>query len=766
MCKKLRKYGLFLGLAGREKPCYTDAVMSLGLAVLLLTSVSASAEYGRSYRAPPTKTTSQTQRVYSMVPAIHYVHEDQWLQYKAKQDAEALRLSELARAQNALFMQPIYSSQYKDPAAFAPPAPPAPSGPPGRAEVTEFKETFEDTVAAFVTAKKRKNKGVFHIKDDHTGETLRLRLQHVNGDRLIYHSVRQVSGFAEFVTVNAPKREVELEFELSKDWEWEVSRIFVHGINGRERYTYNANNARVPVVQAAAVADVPRPKAPAHLSAAVQFAEDAGSLSVTVSNAGPGDAYAVRLRLDVNSAPNGVTLPEDTLFGDLRPGQSETKILPVSIPTGSKGGRVKALASVVEANGFDTEPMMIEFAASPAALPALSLSAAAVAGGSVKPGEAAHLSVTVRNTGRARAVGARATLRLGGADLFMSGEPSVALGDLAPGESKDVAFEFFVNRRVAAGADLPVFLSVADSLGRYGFSDTVLPLKMGQQTGSLRVVSIKNQEAGEETPSVDVAPATRTPQDPRAYAVVVGIEKYRDVAGVDYASRDAQAVIDHLTGSMGFKPENVVLLKNERAGRADLSTYLGPWLSDRVTGNGKSRVFVYYSGHGTVNPKTGESYLVPYDGDPSYPETKGFPLKDLYASLGRLPNAEAVVALDSCFSGSGGRSILPRGVRPLMMVKDAHVPSNVVVLSASGADQVSAAHPKAQHGLMTYYLLSGLGGPADFDRDGKITTLELYRYLSPAVEADARRQHIEQRPRLAPSPEAIGSLGSSVWVVR
>ena len=700
-----------------------------------------------------------------MVPAIHYIHEDQWLQYKAKQDAELARANELARVQSALIMQPIYSSQSKQ---TPPPAPPPYSGPPGRAEVTEFKETFEDVVAAFVAAKKREGKGVFRIKDDSTGETLRLRLQHVSGDRLVYHSVRRVSGFADFVTLGAPKREVELEFELSKDWDWEVSRIFVHGINGRERYAYDANNTRVVVNRAAAAAAtavVPRPKAPAHLSADVQFAEEAGSLSVTVANAGPGEAYAVRLRLDLNSAPSGVTLPEDTLFGDLRAGQSETKVIPIVLPAGSKGGRVKAMAFVVEANGFDTEPMMIEFAAVPAALPALSLSAAAVSGGSVKPGETAHLSITVRNTGRARAAGASATLRLGGADLFMSGEPTVALGDLAPGESKDVAFEFFVNRRVAAGADLPVFLSVADSVGRYGFSELALPLKMGQKSGSLRVVSIKGQAVDEETPSVDEAPATRTPQDPRAYAVVIGIEKYRDVAGVDYASRDAQAVIDHLTGSMGFKPENVVLLKNERAGRADLSTYLGPWLADRVSG-GKSRVFVYYSGHGTVDPKTGETYLVPYDGDPSYPETKGFPLKDLYASLGRLPDAESVVALDSCFSGSGGRSILPRGVRPLMLVKDAHVPSNVVVLSASGGDQVSAAHPKARHGLMTYYLLSGLGGPADFDRDGKITTLELYRYLSPAVEADARRQHIEQRPRLAPPPEAIGARGASVWVVR
>jgi len=77
------------------------------------------------------------------------------------------------------------------------------------------------------------------------------------------------------------------------------------------------------------------------------------------------------------------------------------------------------------------------------------------------------------------------------------------------------------------------------------------------------------------------------------------------------------------------------------------------WLANNVESD--SRVFIYYSGHGAPDPRTGDAYLVPYDGDPSFIENTGYSLKKLYDTLGKLPSKEIVVILDSCFSGAGGR---------------------------------------------------------------------------------------------------------------
>ena len=705
-------------------------------------------------------------RVYSLPSAVNYGQEARWREFKRAHDDQVARDEDLSRRMNQEARPPAPAFDDPGSAPARRPAARPPSGP-SYAEVREFKDTFAETVKDFIADRSRSKRGSFQIKDDRSGEVLRLKLQHIRLDGLRYHSPTLVSGCADFVTMDAPKRTVDLDFELSKDWDWTVARVYIHSINGRDRFAYDADNRRI-AARTAAAAPVPKPTAPANLSADIKLDGASGggvdSLSISVSNAGPGMAYAVTLRFDVRAAPAGVGLPPETALGDIPPGRSVTKSLPVSIADGAAGGAVKAVSTVVEGNGFDTEPVLIEFETAAKESPALALAAASVDGGSIKPGETARLSVSVRNVGRGRAVGARVALRLGGADLFLSGEPSMPLGDLEPNESKEAVFEFFVNKRVKPGADLSVFLTGTDAEGRHGFADVPLPLTLGQGGGPLRIVSLASPAAVDSL-AVDRPPSAKTPKDPDAYAVVIGIEKYRDVGGVDYAARDTQSVYDYLVESMGFLPENVALLKDERAGRADLSTYLGPWLADRA-GKGKKRVFIYYSGHGTVNPRNGETYMVPYDGDPSYPETKGFALKDLYAALGRLPDADTIVTLDSCFSGTGGRAILAAGLRPLVPVKSTPIPANVVVLSASKENQVSAGYPRARHGLMTYFMLRGLGGAADANHDGRVTTVELYRYLSPAVETEARAQHVEQMPRLDPPPESIGARGSRVWVSR
>lgn len=67
------------------------------------------------------------------------------------------------------------------------------------------------------------------------------------------------------------------------------------------------------------------------------------------------------------------------------------------------------------------------------------------------------------------------------------------------------------------------------------------------------------------------------------------------------------------------------------------------------------------------NPKSGDAYLVPYDGDPAFIDETGYSLKRMYAALGKLPAKEVIVALHSCYSGAGGRSVIAKGSRPLVM---------------------------------------------------------------------------------------------------
>lgn len=252
---------------------------------------------------------------------------------------------------------------------------------------------------------------------------------------------------------------------------------------------------------------------------------------------------------------------------------------------------------------------------------------------------------------------------------------------------------------------------------------------------------------------VDTLPSTKAMPARNAYAIVIGIERYRqNLPKADYAVRDAQTITRYLTRVMGYPEENVVTLINDRALKSDFEKYFEKWLSNQV--EKESTVFVYFSGHGAPDPKTGSAYLVPYDGDPTFIAETGYSLSRMYAALGRLPAKEVIVALDSCFSGAGGRSVLAKGARPLVMnlQTGTAISKNMTVLSASAGDQISSTYAEKGHGLFTYFMLQGLRGEADGNSDGAITLAELYEYTRPNVERIARKQYNnEQTPQLTAS---------------
>jgi uncharacterized caspase-like protein len=160
---------------------------------------------------------------------------------------------------------------------------------------------------------------------------------------------------------------------------------------------------------------------------------------------------------------------------------------------------------------------------------------------------------------------------------------------------------------------------------------------------------------------------------------------------------------------------------------------------------------VYYSGHGVPNPKTGDAYLVPYDGDPSFIDETGYSLKRLYTALGKLPAKEVLVALDSCFSGAGGRSVIAKGARPLVMNLQSTtvLPKNMAILSASSGEQISSTYDEKGHGLFTYFLLKGIKNEDVVKQDGSLDVSSLYDYIKPQVSSIARKKYNnEQTPQL------------------
>jgi hypothetical protein len=249
---------------------------------------------------------------------------------------------------------------------------------------------------------------------------------------------------------------------------------------------------------------------------------------------------------------------------------------------------------------------------------------------------------------------------------------------------------------------------------------------------------------------IDELPRKTTLLNKNAYAVVIGIENYRQkLPNADFAVSDAQITTDYLTKVMGYPEANVVTLTNDHAALGDFVKYFEKWLPNNVEQGGT--VFIYYSGHGAPNPKTGDSYLVPYDGDPSFIEETGYPLKRMYTALGKLHAKEIIVALDSCFSGAGGRSVLAKGARPLVMHlnMDTGATKNMTVFAASSGDQISSTYDEKGHGLFTYFMLKGIKEEGVLKQNGSLDFGDLFSYVKPQVERIARKLYNnEQTPQL------------------
>jgi len=344
-------------------------------------------------------------------------------------------------------------------------------------------------------------------------------------------------------------------------------------------------------------------------------------------------------------------------------------------------------------------------------------------------------------------------------ELLAAGAPPTGLGEAALRGQEQIA-----RILIQHGADVEPALSWLEkgrSIQRYAaeYQAGIDMVKKIQSEGAQS--SLAERPATPTAPALarhpDLTPSFQSALHPDDYALIVGVEKYDDLPAATYAENDAEAA-GAFVRAMGVPVRNVATLVGARATRSGLAKQLEGWLPNNVNKN--STVYFYYSGHGAPNPKDGQAYLVPIDGDPQYLDQTAYSLKRVYEKLGELKAKRVIVMLDSCFSGAGGRSVLAKGARPLVNNVDTGFNSaggKIVVLTASGADQISGTNENNGHGLFTYHLLAGLNGAAA-DASGQVTIKSLYDYLKPKVMDDARRANREQTPQL----QSIGTAADTL----
>jgi len=235
------------------------------------------------------------------------------------------------------------------------------------------------------------------------------------------------------------------------------------------------------------------------------------------------------------------------------------------------------------------------------------------------------------------------------------------------------------------------------------------------------------------------------------WAVVIGIDEYQKTRHLKYAVSDAKAFYEHLIRNNRIPKENITLLINQEAQCARLRSMLGTHLKNKA--GKEDMVIIFFAGHGAcekdvMSPDGDglEKYILPHDADPRDLYGSALPMSEVSRIFNRIRSERLIFIADACYSGaSGGRTISLSGVRA--NISDAFLDRIAtgrgrIILTASGANEVSGEDEKLGHGVFTYFLLEGLRGKADTDGDGIITVDEVYRYVSREVpRATGQEQH-------------------------
>ena len=279
---------------------------------------------------------------------------------------------------------------------------------------------------------------------------------------------------------------------------------------------------------------------------------------------------------------------------------------------------------------------------------------------------------------------------------------------------------------------------------RLDFSEQVM-LEQGENEIKIRAID------SDGLSSESIVCVNRIETRKNIWAVVIGINNYPHVRHLKYAVNDARMFYDYLVKDTRIPPENVALFRDQQATLSKIKSALGTDLKNKA--GKEDMVIIFFAGHGATETDVMspdgdglEKYLLPFDAEPKDLYATALPMGEISRIFGRIRSERLIFIADCCYSGaSGGRTIDIAGIRAT--ISEAFLDriaggKGRVIMTASGANEVSAEVDELQHGVFSYYLVEGLRGRADADRDGLISVDEVYRYVSEQVpKATGQEQH-------------------------
>jgi hypothetical protein len=224
------------------------------------------------------------------------------------------------------------------------------------------------------------------------------------------------------------------------------------------------------------------------------------------------------------------------------------------------------------------------------------------------------------------------------------------------------------------------------------------------------------------------------PQYHASWALIVGIDNYKNASPLSYAVSDASEIREVLVNDLGFPSTNITYLVDGDATKENILKSFMRFARNDIELD--DRIFVFFAGHGqTKTGVRGEvGFLVAYDSDPIDLSTY-VRWDDLTRNAELVRAKHMLFVMDACYGGLALTRTLQAG--STRFLKDMMLRYTRQVLTAGKANEVVAdsGGPLPNHSIFTGHLIEGLRGKAA-TAEGVITASGLMAYVYQRVSND------------------------------
>ncbi|MBL7105861.1 MAG: caspase family protein [Bacteroidales bacterium] len=519
--------------------------------------------------------------------------------------------------------------------------------------------------------------------------------------------------------------------------------------------------------------DPPKPPYLEIISGSLQFADNDGDqkigangtayLQFNLNNSGMGPGLDLKVKIQELNNIYGLQYEKESSLGQLDTDNTKTVEIPVSGNMSLKEGNAVFKVWIEEANGFGTDPVIIEVKTQPFIAPKIKIvdyKVSSEKGTTLQKCRPFDLQVLVQNVGQGTAENVTINIPVPENIVCLSGNENINIGTLIPGESRLIDYNLVTTNQYSS-TSLPFLFNLNEKYSKYA-EDKTITLSMNQAISDNKLIVQGKDQAtteiviGSLTSDIDKNIPYQDQKNPDRVALIIGNEDYSGTlnaeVNVEFARNDAKIFMEYAKNTMGIEEDNIYFMLDATAGRMRKQIDLVTDLIKKM-GNNAELIF-YYAGHGFPDENTKTPYLIPVDVDATNLDP-AIRLSEIYKNFAETGAKRVTVFLDACFSGGGRNQGLLAARSVVIKPKDELISGNMVVFSASSGEQSALPYDKQKHGMFTYFLLKKLQ-----DTGGNVTYKELADYLNQKVGIESLRENGKaQDPEVNVSPSV-----DNIWM--